>query len=310
MDAAIARASPRATAYCQPADTIAAMRKNTLFSLGLAIASTAALAQTPVTKFPSNLADSLKQGYLNSYVSANKQKAFALTPDHQKASAVFGFPTVDEAARAASVRCLAEHRVPCRIWLANDQNMLDAYASASRASKAAMAKLPVGLDGKAFAEETTDMNVEPPKVLHLGTEIHGPTPMKAPSGSKTIATDALVKLYKTQPNLVVLDVLHSKALIRQTLPKTAWLYGAGWEGADINKDIAANFTTAMRTLAPRKDTPIVTYCSNRECWLSWNAALRLVKAGYTRVYWYRGGIEAWRQAELPTVETPLTASLW
>jgi hypothetical protein len=34
--------------------------------------------------------------------------------------------------------------------------------------------------------------------------------------------------------------------------------------------------------------------------MSYNAALRAINAGYTNVLWYRGGIEAWKMAGLPT----------
>src|SRR5262249_14167344 len=37
-----------------------------------------------------------------------------------------------------------------------------------------------------------------------------------------------------------------------------------------------------------------------ECWMSYNGALRAIHAGYTNVLWYRGGIEAWKMAGLPT----------
>ena len=33
------------------------------------------------------------------------------------------------------------------------------------------------------------------------------------------------------------------------------------------------------------------------------AALRAVAAGYGKVYWYRGGAEAWMAAGLPTART-------
>jgi rhodanese-related sulfurtransferase len=38
--------------------------------------------------------------------------------------------------------------------------------------------------------------------------------------------------------------------------------------------------------------------------------MRLAAMGYTQVYWYRGGMESWKAARLPVVETPITAQLW
>ena len=45
-----------------------------------------------------------------------------------------------------------------------------------------------------------------------------------------------------------------------------------------------------------KAKPVVFYCLSQMCWLSYNAAMRAVEAGYTNVLWYRGGIESWKAA--------------
>jgi len=50
----------------------------------------------------------------------------------------------------------------------------------------------------------------------------------------------------------------------------------------------------------RKDVVLVFYCLSPECCMSYNGALRAIHAGYTNVLWYRGGIEAWKTAGLPT----------
>ena len=47
--------------------------------------------------------------------------------------------------------------------------------------------------------------------------------------------------------------------------------------------------------------PIVVHCSAPMCWLSYNAALRAIAAGYGNVCWYRGGLQAWAMAGLPLV---------
>ena len=44
----------------------------------------------------------------------------------------------------------------------------------------------------------------------------------------------------------------------------------------------------------------MVYCVDANCWLSYNAALRLHALGYENLYWYRGGIAAWKAANLPT----------
>ncbi len=274
------------------------------------LSSPLASAQRSQPKFPPQLPEVAKEGYFKQFVPAAEHKAFVVSADGQRYSAVFGLGSIDEAARVASSTCLAEHKVPCRIWLADKTEMFGSYAKAAQESARALAKLPAGLEGKRFADEAVDYQVAAPAGLRSGKEVHGVTPLAAPAGTERIETDALVKLYKTEKRLVVLDVLHSKSLTRNTLPKAAWIYGGGWEQIELNKAIDSQFLLAMRSLAPRKDTPIVTYCSNRECWLSWNAALRLKQAGYERVYWYRGGVDAWHAADLPLVTTPLLAHMW
>lgn len=285
------------------------MQKNFLALLLFTLAS-AAQSQGAAVTYPPKLAEAAKQAYLLGYVPGAKEKAFALTPDGQHFSAVFGLETAEQAARAASMRCLRAHGVPCRVWRINGDEVLPAYAAATKQSASALAKLPANLSGTVFGGEDLDGKVPATSSLRSGAEVHGATPMDAPRGSKTILTIDLVKLYKAEPKLVVLDVLHAKSFKKSTLPQTSWIYGAGWEDSALNKDIKANLVKAMRSIARSKDTPIVTYCSNRDCWLSWNAAMRLVESGYKRVYWYRGGLEAWHAAQLPLVDTPIAAQLW
>ena len=54
--------------------------------------------------------------------------------------------------------------------------------------------------------------------------------------------------------------------------------------------------------------PIVALGFNSERFDGRNLALRLVALGYTNVYWYRGGREAWEVAGLP--ETELDVQQW
>ena len=51
-----------------------------------------------------------------------------------------------------------------------------------------------------------------------------------------------------------------------------------------------------------KAVPIVAVSFNSERYQGRNLALRLVALGYTNVYWYRGGREAWEVAGLPETE--------
>ncbi len=55
----------------------------------------------------------------------------------------------------------------------------------------------------------------------------------------------------------------------------------------------------LSKLPSRKDTPVIFYCNAGECWKSYKASRTAVKAGYTKVYWLRGGIPEWKNNGLP-----------
>ena len=260
--------------------------------------------------FPPNFSDRTKAAFTEKYEPASRDKAFAVTSDGSRFFYVYDLKTSERAARTASLRCLSTHGEPCFVWKINSDDVLGDYEKAKEQSDKAIGDLPTELSKKAYADEDSDMGVVVPQTLREGSEIHAPTPSTMPSGSKIISTLELVKLFKSEPRLVVLDSLQPNAAKKTTLPKANWLPGSGWAETKFNKIIDTNFAKAMAGIAPNKDTPIVSYCSNWECWLSWNTTMRLSALGYTNLYWYRGGIAAWRAAKLPVIETPITAQLW
>ena len=67
------------------------------------------------------------------------------------------------------------------------------------------------------------------------------------------------------------------------------------------KNVAmSQFDPENKLLAKVKDLPVVVACRNGTG--SADAAKRLVKAGFQKVYWLEGGIAAWQQANLPLVK--------
>lgn len=59
----------------------------------------------------------------------------------------------------------------------------------------------------------------------------------------------------------------------------------------------SQFDPENKTLAKVREQPVAVVCRNGM--QSGQAAKRLVKAGFTRVYTLDGGIAAWQQAEMP-----------
>ncbi len=91
----------------------------------------------------------------------------------------------------------------------------------------------------------------------------------------------------------------------RSIPGAHWFPEAG-RGVPA-PEIAAWFTDGVTRLAARKRT-IVAFCL-ADCWMSWNAALRLHRMGYHDVRWFAEGLDGWRDIGAPTVAaTPYVAA--
>jgi PQQ-dependent catabolism-associated CXXCW motif protein len=147
--------------------------------------------------------------------------------------------------------------------------------------------------------ERQDFGVPPPKQLHGGA-MHGPTPASIPGG-QVITTKGLVALVQgRQAPHILVDVLGQPEMLPNAVP-AAWLAQPG----SFNDAVQQQAGQALgQWTQGRKDVALIFYCQSRECWMSYNAALRAIHAGYTNVLWYRGGIEAWKFAGLPTQQSP------
>ena len=56
----------------------------------------------------------------------------------------------------------------------------------------------------------------------------------------------------------------------------------------------------LSKLPADKAAPMVLFCNAGECWKSYKGSTAAVKAGYTKIYWFRGGLPEWVAAGLPT----------
>ena len=87
---------------------------------------------------------------------------------------------------------------------------------------------------------------------------------------------------------------------RSNIPGSIWLPDTGYgELAPVTEDYLrqnlAQVTGGDRTKL------LVIYCL-RDCWMSWNAAKRILATGYTNVAWYPEGTDGWTDALLPVVD--------
>jgi TolB-like protein/rhodanese-related sulfurtransferase/Tfp pilus assembly protein PilF len=145
-------------------------------------------------------------------------------------------------------------------------------------------------------DERADFHI--PSGGYLRDAVNGPTPVDVPGGT-TIYTDGMQHLLESV----------AKPLILTTSPANPTIPGA----IQIDSASTGNFTdewqTTLGTLMDQatngdKQRPIVAFSYSINYGQSRNLVLRLIALGYTKVYWYRGGWEAWDAHDLP--KAPLT----
>jgi PQQ-dependent catabolism-associated CXXCW motif protein len=162
-----------------------------------------------------------------------------------------------------------------------------------------------------LADEERDWGVAPTTALKPAPYT-APTPIGIP-GARSVRTDELRRLLAADAQAeadkpLLFDVASGEG--HMTLAGGLWWPGVG-RGANFLDTIQGEVATRLEEVTGGKKTrPLVFFCVNSQCWLSYNASLRAVALGYTRVLWYRGGVEAWRAAGLPLaqVREPWTAA--
>jgi len=133
-----------------------------------------------------------------------------------------------------------------------------------------------------------------------------PTPASA-EVAQTVDTAQVQALLVQQPQALLIDVYKRPFLNGQfiaseahaNLPGSHWLANTG--DGQLDAQWAAYFSRHLQRLSDGdRARPIVFYCRS-DCWLSWNAVRRATALGYSRLYWYRDGLDAWEAAGLPVV---------
>jgi adenylate cyclase len=142
------------------------------------------------------------------------------------------------------------------------------------------------------ADEEADFGVPADGALH--GEIAGHTPAEAP-GVTTIRTPDLVRFLGDARPIVIDTATNS--------------WGRSIPGAVGLRSVQDRLRSTMRALtADDVARPVVAVGWNSERFDGRNLALRLAALGCTRVYWYRGGREAWEVNGQP--ETDLARADW
>jgi tetratricopeptide (TPR) repeat protein len=149
------------------------------------------------------------------------------------------------------------------------------------------------------ADEDANFGVPADSTLH--SEVAGYTPTSAPGATTILTADLPRLLAETHP--LVIDAITDARV--PSIPGSVGLAFAGL-GGSFEDEAQRRLRSKLQELTGGDlNRPIVAVGWNSEHFDGLNLALRLVALGYTRVYWYRGGREAWEVAGLPEAEVDL-----
>jgi len=88
---------------------------------------------------------------------------------------------------------------------------------------------------------------------------------------------------------------------RQNIPGSIWLPDTGYgQLAEVMENYLRQ--GVERASGGSHAALIVVYCQ-ADCWMSWNAAKRIVSYGYTNVAWFPDGTDGWERENLPLTES-------
>ncbi|MGC1407469.1 MAG: adenylate/guanylate cyclase domain-containing protein [Acetobacteraceae bacterium] len=139
-----------------------------------------------------------------------------------------------------------------------------------------------------------DFGVPPDDVLH--EDMLGKTPTTAP-GVTTLSTQQFAQMLDDEKPLVI-DTM-SNSWYRSVQGAVGLDFRGNTHGT-FDDEIQKRLDLKVRELTGgNMGRPIVAMSFNVSFFDGYNLALRLRHAGYTNVYWYRGGREAWEVAGRP-----------
>lgn len=125
------------------------------------------------------------------------------------------------------------------------------------------------------------------------------------AGATIVSADEVIALMKK--GAVLYDTRSEDEYRDKHIRGAKWLpYGeksAKEVGFDFVKD---RFDVAR---AGSKDAPVIFACNGAECWKSYKSCVAAVKAGYTQVYWFRGGFPEWVARGYPVESVPPNVAL-
>jgi PQQ-dependent catabolism-associated CXXCW motif protein len=139
-----------------------------------------------------------------------------------------------------------------------------------------------------------------------------PTPATLP-GARVVTTAEARRIWE-DGGAIFLDVLPHAPRPANLPPGTIWrekprlnIPGSVWlpdTGYGALAPATENYlrSNVARLSAGDRAKMLVVYCQSA-CWMSWNAAKRILAMGYINIAWYPDGTDGWQEADLPLEES-------
>ena len=113
---------------------------------------------------------------------------------------------------------------------------------------------------------------------------------EAIEGVTSVDAEALIELAQHHPHLSIVDARQRGDRQQGYIQDSVSL-----------PDVETN-CDSLKVQLPSADAPVVFYCNGVKCGRS-VIALQIAKGcGYTRLYWFRGGFEEWKQKGYPFLQ--------
>ena len=105
-----------------------------------------------------------------------------------------------------------------------------------------------------------------------------------------VIVEEVIELIESADDLVVIDARKSSDR------EKGWIEGSvGLPNTDTNAQ-------SLAKVLPAKTTPVMFYCNGVKCGRSYESAKIAISEGYSKIYWFRGGMEEWESKGLPVVK--------
>jgi rhodanese-related sulfurtransferase len=247
-------------------------------------------------------------GAMKNYLKSNSNKAIAIGLNKPGYGSRWGEDTPGTAMLRALYNCNHSPKNPklCRLAAVNEHDLLPFYDENQRKTTALLNALKAPAQDL-VQKEREESGASTPSKMRVGNQLTGMTP-KSLEGIKRWDTSELVRAFSQPDHPVLIDVGGAGQMIPSALNIIHG--GMAFEDEKQEADIKERFRKMLEAASPNLNKTVVFYCASSECWSSVNAAMRARQLGYTQVVWYRGGVNAWTQAGLPTVTRAPVAILF